>query len=430
MSEEANKEEIVKPDEEVKEEEDNVEDAEAPIPARRTVTGPLPLDWTRVQRPADVNGENGDEERAAPPVRFPWQVVDYDLKEDDEVCIVGTAGQKITHMGVDLGDHCQPNLKELVLRSHQIVTMEGIHTFENLELLELYDNMIDGLQALNEGANGAPGSTLRVLDMSYNGIRDMQPVSLCPNLKDLYLANNKLKTISGLGSLTNLMKIDLGANKIRVIEGLDGLVNLEELWLGKNKIENITGLEKLTKLRRLDVQSNRLTSVTGLSAQVDMLEELYLAHNGITDEGASHPTGLGLHFKQLTTLDLGRNFLTTTQPFEHLVTLEELWISGNKIETFDSIAPIGNLASLDTVYLEYNPVADDFEYRKKLKELIPSLTQIDANLIGGLTMNGIPTATSGGGAAETQMEQMRRLQEIVVLKAQAETAAKAKKQQE
>jgi protein phosphatase 1 regulatory subunit 7 len=225
------------------------------------------------------------------------------------------------------------------------------------------------------------------------------------------------------------MKIDLGANKIRVIEGLDGLVNLEELWLGKNKIEEITGLEKLTKLRRLDVQSNRLTSVTGLSAQVDTLEELYLAHNGITDEGASQPTGLGLHFKQLTTLDLGRNFLTTTQPFAHLVTLEELWISGNKIETFDSIAPIGNLSSLDTVYLEYNPVADDFEYRKKVKELIPSLTQIDANLIGGLIMNGIPTTTSGGGTAETQMEQMRRLQEIVVLKAQAETAAKAKEQQ-
>mmetsp|Transcript_11917 Transcript_11917/g.19748 ORF Transcript_11917/g.19748 Transcript_11917/m.19748 type:complete len:439 (-) Transcript_11917:56-1372(-) len=429
--------EEVKQDENVKEEEQNeeevVEDAEAAMVATsskttstRKVTGPLPLDWTRVQRPG---GENGDEEGAAPPVRFPWQVTDFDLKEDDEVCIVGTAGQKITHMGVDLADHCQPNLKKLILRSHQIRTMEGIGAFEELELLELYDNMVEALQALNEGTNGAPGATLRVLDMSFNVIRDMKPVSLCQNLKEIYLANNKLKTIEGLSSLTHLVKIDLGANKIKVMEGLDGLVNLEELWLGKNKIEAITGLEKLTKLRRLDVQSNRLTSVSGLSAQVDTLEELYLAHNGITDEGALQPTGLGLHFTQLTTLDLSRNFLTTTQPFENIVSLEELWLSGNKITTFDGIAPSGALTSLDTVYLEYNPVADDFEYRKKVKELIPCLKQIDATLIAGLAANGIP-AVASGGTAETQLEQMRRLQDIVVLKAQAETAAKAKQQEQ
>ena len=61
------------------------------------------------------------------------------------------------------------------------------------------------------------------------------------------LANNKLKTMEGLGALKSLVKIDLGANRIRVMDEkeLAGLVNLEELWIGKNKIEEIRGLEKV-----------------------------------------------------------------------------------------------------------------------------------------------------------------------------------------
>jgi protein phosphatase 1 regulatory subunit 7 len=381
----------------------------------RKVVPPLPLDWTRIHK---------EQELEETVVRYPWTVAEIDF-EDDELCIVGTAGQKVTKMG-NIGEHCNPKLKKLILRSNLVKTMEGIGAFQELELLELYDNMVDGLTALDEGPNGAPGITLKTLDMSYNAIRNMEPVSLCPNLRELYLANNKLKTINGLGELKSLVKIDLGANKIRVMEGLDGLVNLEELWLGKNKIEEIQGIDKLTKLRRLDVQSNRLTIVANLETQRDVLEELYLGHNGITNEGASDPTGLALNFTKLSTLDLSRNFLTSTQPLAHLVTLSDLWLSGNKIETFDDISHLSTLTELDAIYLEYNPVADDFEYRKKVKEIMPSLNQIDATLIRGSETIGMPSMGQGG-TAETHEQKMRRLQDIVVRKAQAETA-RAKQQ--
>lgn len=66
-------------------------------------------------------------------------------------------------------------------------------------------------------------------------------------MRFLDLANNKLKTIEGLGGLKSLVKIDLGANRIRIMDEkeLSCLVNLEELWIGKNKIEEIRGLEKV-----------------------------------------------------------------------------------------------------------------------------------------------------------------------------------------
>jgi protein phosphatase 1 regulatory subunit 7 len=66
----------------------------------------------------------------------------------------------------------------------------------------------------------------------------------------LDLANNKLKSMTGISSLVHLKKIDLGANRIRIMDEkeLAGLVHLEELWLGKNKIEEIRGLETVRSL--------------------------------------------------------------------------------------------------------------------------------------------------------------------------------------
>ena len=226
------------------------------------------------------------------------------------------------------------------------------------------------------------------------------------------IAQNKLKAISGIKHLKLLRKLDIGANRIRVMpsEELSGLQNLEELWLGKNKIEKIDGLENLTKLRRLDVQSNRLTTVDNLNAQVDTLEELYLAHNGITVEGATVESGLALKFTQLNTLDLSRNRMTDASPLSHLTSLTDLWLSGNDIKTFDDVQPLGSLTNLDGIYLEHNPVASDFEYRMQVTKIIPSLTQIDANMIGCA-----PTFDRG----PAMMDKLREMQERALEKAAA-----------
>jgi protein phosphatase 1 regulatory subunit 7 len=245
------------------------------------------------------------------------------------------------------------------------------------------------------------------------------------------LANNKLKNMAGLKGLTQLRKIDLGANRIRVMEDLDGLVNLEELWLGKNKIEKIQGLDQLVKLRRLDVQSNRLECVENLTSCQETLEELFLGHNGITSDGASTPTGLSLAFPKLTVLDLSRNRLTNTKPFGHLKSLDELWLSGNKICTFDDVQPLAALGnSLETVYLEYNPLQQDPLYRKKLAEMIPGLKQIDANMIGGLAAHGIPSAPSSSTMPASDEERLRQLQHMAIARAQAETDQQKQQQQD
>ena len=170
-------------------EEPPAEEKHARMADETTEDDALPLDWTRVDR-QDAAAAADDKKRHEIPIRYPWDVADIN-KQDTELVIVGTAGQKVTLMGTNLGDYCNPNLVQLILRSNLIRKMEGLSTFSQLQLLELYDNMIDELQCLNEGKGGAPGMSLQVLDMSYNAIRTMEPVQYCPNLIELcaYLCN-------------------------------------------------------------------------------------------------------------------------------------------------------------------------------------------------------------------------------------------------
>lgn len=134
----------------------------------------LPLDWTK--QSCDKSSEIK--------IRYPFDVADISMEETDLV-LVGTAGQKITNLGPDFSKKTNPLMNQLVIRSHLLRKMEGLENYKQLDLLEFYDNQIDSLDSLNGGIDGAPGSTLRVLDMSFNVIREMKPVELCPNLQEL-----------------------------------------------------------------------------------------------------------------------------------------------------------------------------------------------------------------------------------------------------
>ena len=215
----------------------------------------------------------------------------------------------------------------------------------------------------------------------------------------------------------------MGANRIRSLPGtqLAGLTQLEELWLGKNKIDSLEGLKSLTtrNLRRLDVQSNRLTEIQDgcLPEHVQAtLEEWYMADNGIDTEGLAGLTVMRL--VKLNVLDLSKNRLTDCRPLAAFTSLEELWLSGNRVESWDQVDSLAALVHLETIYLEYNPLAQsDPLYRKHLAEIFADngvLRQIDADPIG-------PAGRAGGGAALDRQAELQRLQAQVVARARQET---------
>lgn len=123
-------------------------------------------------------------------------------------------------------------------------------------------------------------------------------------------------------------------------------------------------------------------------------------------------------------------FRRMTTRWDQKLPRSNLFDCSNKITTFEDVQPLGALGEhgLDTLYLEYNPVADEFEYRKKLAELIPCLKQIDATMILGLAAHGLaPPTQSGGAAPQSAEEQMRRLQEAAIARARQQTDQKKQK---
>lgn len=246
--------------------------------------------------------------------------------------------------------------------------MKGVESLVTLEKLELYDNQIERVSHIEQL------SGLRILDLSFNAIREMVPLApYLPHLEELYMAQNKLKEIAGLEGLTQLRVLDLGANRIREIVGLSTNTKLKSLWLGKNKIESITGLEHLVNLEQLDIQNNRLTSLGDSLRPLAKLRELYLACNRITSvEGLPSPVS------SLETVDLSTNGVESLVGIEQHTTLQELWMSSSNVAAFDQLTPLTHLPKLECLYLEHSPLAKDFEYRIRITKLLPSLVQLDA----------------------------------------------------
>ena len=82
---------------------------------------------------------------------------------------------------------------------------------------------------------------------------------------------------------------------------------------------------------------------------------------------------------------------------------------------------------METVYLEGNPVAGDGGYRRKVKELLPTLIQIDASSIthdgcgwggGGVETGHVEGYGMGSMTDAMRVEMMRKLQEKVVERAE------------
>lgn len=348
---------------------------------------------------------NEVEEKPKGPIHrivIPADVVD--IKPDDErIYIIGTRGEKVTKI---MGLEGMLNLKELILRSCLIGNMNGIESLVSLTKLELYDNHIEELDGLEFLSN------LTILDISFNSIRDMSPVAQCPHLQELYIAQNKLRKIEGLEKLSELRILDLGANRIRSMDGIESLVSLESMWLGKNKIESIEHVGHLSKLRQLDVQNNRLTSLGNDLCKSTSLTELYLACNAIewlapspaatdltsdisTDKvpyveptsytntnsnNLSLGIGLPVH-SPLAIVDLSSNKLQSVAGIDACRHLEELWISGCALDSFEQLVPLQALPSLTCLYLEHSPLWSNTFYKQRVMEMLPELVQIDAEIV-------------------------------------------------
>lgn len=136
------------------------------------------------------------------------------------------------------------------------------------------------------------------------------------------------KTLRALGTtdcdrgeerLALARSLDLGGLGIESLDFLRGADALETLDAHDNKLSQVASLSKLTNLRWLNLRDNQIRSATGLSL-LPRLAHLDLAHNALTHD----------HY------------------FEGMTALRELFLNGNLIEDFPTVARL----HLDTAVLD------------------------------------------------------------------------------
>ena len=216
------------------------------------------------------------------------------------------------------------------------------------------------------------------LDLSQLGLKSLPPeIGKLTNLEYLYLDDNQLTSVEGvgkltsltvlglannqlislpteIGKLTNLTMLELSNNQLTSVEGVEKLTSLTVLCLANNQLTSVKGVEKLTNLRELYLFKNQLTSVEGVG-KLTNLTKLSLANNQLTSV-----EGVG-QLKNLEMLWLNNNQLTSVEGVGKLTNLRILWLANNQLTSLpDSITNVGiEYLGLTEVHLENNPLPDN-----------------------------------------------------------------------
>ncbi|XP_028632403.1 dynein regulatory complex subunit 3 [Grammomys surdaster] len=123
------------------------------------------------------------------------------------------------------------------------------------------------------------------LQLDFQNILRIDNLWQFENLQKLQLNNNIIERIEGLENLTHLVWLDLSFNNIEAIEGLDTLVNLEDLSLSNNRITKMDSLDALVKLQVLSLGNNQISNMMNIIylRRFPCLRTLSLSGNPISE---------------------------------------------------------------------------------------------------------------------------------------------------
>ena len=233
------------------------------------------------------------------------------------------------------------NLEELLLLTFRTrVSLEPLEGLQHLTHLKLNGRTtdLDKLSTL---------PSLTHLTIWKAGIRDATPIGALTDLEELDLSFNRLKDLSPLSNLENLTLLWLGyntsapfnanvSNALSDISPLADLAALENLDLKGNAISDISALENLTNLERAQLQLNEISDISALE-NLTNLERLYLQTNEISDISALRD------LTNLEFLSLSSNEISDVSPLVGLTNLEKLTLKNNSITNAVLLYPLTQL---------------------------------------------------------------------------------------
>ena len=132
------------------------------------------------------------------------------------------------------------NLRYLYLDYNKLTTISSVLVNSRLIHLGLDNNTTNGIDIRGISALGY----LEWINLNSNqGVRGYTELFQLPKMRTIFMYNDKITDISGIGNLSNL----------------------EYLVLGKNSISNITEIRNLEKLTHLELDENRIEDISSLN---------------------------------------------------------------------------------------------------------------------------------------------------------------------
>lgn len=242
-----------------------------------------------------------------------------------------------------------------------------------------------------------PLGEVKEFKLIEKGIKHVDDISCCVNLRKLDLSKNLLKDkaqLTGIQHCESLTWLKLAFNEIESIDFLERLHNLLILNLSHNQLTRLTSqIAKCTQLKVLILNHNNFISVENLGTLTE-LNTLILSHNKISTPPRVH------NLRCLTKLQLSHNLLREFPSIQMLENLKELSLNSNRITSipaeiqycrclaiinignnfisrFEELEILNRLLRLRELILLGNPMCKENTYKEKVKAMLPRLKILD-----------------------------------------------------
>jgi hypothetical protein len=229
----------------------------------------------------------------------PWLTHErLNVQDDPTVLDVATVQKNLSMLGST--PTAQHAYLRIDLADLGLTSLDAIRSFQHLQFVNVSGNRLRSLEPcgslrcllhLNASFNlmirtqgfTAPDQ-LETVDISYNLISELGEWGVHKYLRELNLRGNFIERL-GPGLLRNreLRMLDLSENHLARIENLEGL-RLHTLYMAQNRLTSLDGLGSLNQLQVLNVRHNGITSIAALRPEdIPRMRKLCTSENRVAN---------------------------------------------------------------------------------------------------------------------------------------------------
>ncbi|KAM7540846.1 hypothetical protein Aperf_G00000020176 [Anoplocephala perfoliata] len=168
-------------------------------------------------------------------------------------------------------------------------------------------------------------------------------------------------------------------------------LSLRALFINDAHLTELNTLSSLEQLEELSVEGNSLTSLQAIGKFVHLIT-LLVGDNFIKTISNCGIGGL----KKLKVLALDDNEISALTPLKRCSSLQQIYVSGNKITDYSSVLALNGLADLKVLDMRFNPLKSKMSrYRLRTLYHLPHLSFLDGEAVTLKELNEAKEALEG-----------------------------------